>query len=326
MAMQLGVHSPERVQGNERGNADDARRTERVLSNERIPNKHRNIKAVRINHRYPIGAMLRIAVLANHDIESCVALNLLHQALGARIAAVMLSQRVGGHSTASRTLEPLAFVEQEFFTQHAFPAIERTPPEDRYLTFAEFERVYRIPVRTIDSARTPAALEALRAVRADLFVSIRFGHILGDDAIRIPPHGVLNLHSGLLPQYRGVIATFRALLNGDREIGCTLHWIDSPRIDAGAIIATSRVAVDRAQSLLWHVLALYPIGVNAIASAVHALEAGRALDALPQNADDGAYYSFPTDDEVARFIAAGWRLFDRDDVAALLARFNDHGG
>ncbi len=265
--------------------------------------------------------MLRVAVLTNRDIESCLALNQLHRALGERIGAVFLSERVGGRSAASRALEPLSFLEQDFFNRHAFPAIERTPPEGRDRTFAEFERVLGIPVRSLASARTPESLEALRAARADLFVSVRFGHILREEAIGIPPRGVLNLHSGLLPQYRGVIATFRALLNGDDEIGCTLHWIDSPSIDAGAIIEMPRVTVDRGRSLLWHVLALYAPGMDAMARAVLALERGDALPTAPQAPDAGAYYSFPTDDDIARFTAAGWRLFGRDDVEALLARF-----
>ncbi|MBI2408319.1 MAG: formyl transferase [Gemmatimonadetes bacterium] len=265
--------------------------------------------------------MLRLALLTNRDIESCVALNQLHRALGARIGAVFLSERVGGRSAASRALEPLSFVEQDFFNHHVFPAVERTPPHGRDLTFAEFERVHGIPVRSLASARAPEALDALRAARADLFLSVRFGHILRDDAIAIPPRGVLNLHSGLLPRYRGVIATFRALLNGDAEIGCTLHWIDSPSIDAGAIIEAPRVAVDRARSLLWHVLTLYGPGMNAMARAVLALERGQSLPTVPQSPDAGAYYSFPTDDDVARFTAAGWRLFGRDDVDTLLSRF-----
>jgi methionyl-tRNA formyltransferase len=270
--------------------------------------------------------MLRLAVLINRDIESCLALNWLHRVLGARIAAVFLSERVGGKSAASRALEPLAFLEQDFFNNHVFPAVERTPPSGRDLTFAEFERVHGIPVRSLASARSPEALDALRAVRADLFLSVRFGHILREEAISIPPRGVLNLHSGLLPQYRGVIATFRALLNGDDEIGCTLHWIDSPSIDAGAIIEMPRVTVDRTRSLLWHILALYAPGMDAMARAVLALEDGRALPSAPQAPGEGAYYSFPTDGDVARFTADGWRLFGRDDVEALLERFAPGAG
>jgi len=265
---------------------------------------------------------MRIAVLTNRDVESCVALNLLHRTLGARVGAVFLSERVGGRAPTSRALEPLGFVEQDFFNRHVFPAVERAAPiGDRFLTFTEFERIHGIPVRPLGSARTPEALDAMRAAGAELFVSIRFGHILGEAAIAIPPRGVLNLHSGLLPQYRGVLATFRALLNGDDEIGCTVHTIDSPAIDAGMIVATPRVRVHRAESLLWHILALYPPGVEQLCRAALALEGGEALRAERQDPAAGAYYSFPTDDDVARFTAAGWRLFGRDDIESLVARF-----
>ena len=54
--------------------------------------------------------------------------------------------------------------------------------------------------------------------------SYRCGYrrILKAAAIQIPRHGVLNLHSGLLPAYKGLMATFWATLNGEEEIGCTL--------------------------------------------------------------------------------------------------------
>lgn len=265
---------------------------------------------------------LRIAVLTNRDVESCVALNLLHRALGARICAVFLSERVGGRSPVARALEPLGFIEQDFFLHHLTPAVAGAPLGDRYFTFAECERVLGCAAQVIASARTPQGLDALRGADADLFLSVRFGHILDDAAIGIPRQGVLNLHSGLLPQYRGVLATFRALLHGDDAIGCTLHWIDSPKIDEGAVIGTEQVRVDRAQSLLWHILALYPPGMAMMARAALDVEAGRRPAGTPQTPGSGAYFSYPTAADVARFTADGWRLFGRDDVEALVAQFS----
>ena len=162
------------------------------------------------------------------------------------------------------------------------------------------------------------AIKKLRLVQADLFVSIRFGKILGAEVLAIPPLGVLNLHSGLLPQYRGVLATLRALLNGDKEIGCTLHWIDSPGIDVGAIVDTATLAVVKERSLLWHILSLYPLGVKMILTAIDKLARGESLPATGQDPSSGAYYSFPTEDDLIRFTAKGWRLFDRADVRSLL--------
>jgi methionyl-tRNA formyltransferase len=49
--------------------------------------------------------------------------------------------------------------------------------------------------------------------------------------------GIINLHGGLSPAYRGADCTFWALYNGEPEkIGCTLHYIDAG-IDTGRLIA-----------------------------------------------------------------------------------------
>ena len=71
----------------------------------------------------------------------------------------------------------------------------------------------------------------------ELMISIRYGKILRSKALSIPDHGVLNLHSGKLPDYRGVMATFRAMLAQEQELFSTLHWIDDDTIDTGRVIS-----------------------------------------------------------------------------------------
>ncbi len=271
----------------------------------------------------PPDRQLRIALLLNRDIESCLALNLLRPLLGDRLVAVFLSERVGSTAVGrARALSQLSFVEQTLFNRLVFPlADSRSAIEDRLVGFEEFARRFSLPVQSLQSARSPEGLEALRAAGADLFVSIRFGHILGDAAIAIPPRGVLNLHSGLLPAYRGILASFRALVAGDTHVGCTLHWIDSPAIDRGGIIATARQPVDRSRSLLWHILSLYPLGIRLIEDAVRRIERAEEIVTTPQDAGSGAYFSYPTEDELLRFSAQGWRLFDPEDVEKLSALF-----
>jgi len=49
--------------------------------------------------------------------------------------------------------------------------------------------------------------------------------------------GIVNLHGGLSPDYRGADCTFWALYNGEPErVGCTLHFVDAG-IDTGTLIA-----------------------------------------------------------------------------------------
>jgi methionyl-tRNA formyltransferase len=265
---------------------------------------------------------MRIAFLVNRDIESNLALNLLLPEIHESVVGIFVSERVGGKTAPPRMLGQLAFIEQDLFNDLVFPLVERnTHVDGSFAGFAELERRFGVPVQTLASLKDPVALQKLRDAGADLFVSIRFGLILGTEVLALAPRGVLNLHSGLLPNYRGVLATFRALMNDDAEIGCTLHWIDSPGIDVGGIVATARTAVQKEHSLLWHVLSLYRPGTGLIMNAIRQLERGETVTGIPQDPSAGAYYSFPTEDELIRFTALGWRLFDREDVRELLETY-----
>jgi methionyl-tRNA formyltransferase len=263
---------------------------------------------------------MRIVFLVNRDIESNFALNLLMPEIHGSTVGIFLSEHVGGgKTTTARMLGQLAFIEQELFNDLVFPFVDQTDHGDgRFAGFGELQRRFGIPVQTLTSLKDSSSLQKLREMHADLFVSIRFGKIFGHEALGLPAHGVLNLHSGLLPQYRGILATFRALLKGDAEIGCTLHWIDSPGIDVGAIVEMARTPVVKEHSLLWHILSLYRPGARVIMNAIERLECGEPVIGTPQDPSAGAYYSFPTEDDLMRFTALGWRLFDREDVHELL--------
>ena len=83
-----------------------------------------------------------------------------------------------------------------------------------------------------------AGSQRVRAFDADLLISIRFGQIFKAEAIAQPRTGIINLHSGLLPEYKGVMASFWSLLNEEPRLGTTLHWITDKKIDSGALIST----------------------------------------------------------------------------------------
>lgn len=274
------------------------------------------------------GAAMRIVFLVNRDIESNYILNLLLPELHRHTVGIFLSERVGASSgVRARMLGQLAFIEQDLFGELVFPLIELTSPGGgRYAGFSELSRRFGIPLQVLSTLKDSAALQQLHDMRADLFVSIRFGLILDVNVLGIPQCGCLNLHSGLLPQYRGVLATFRALLNGDDEIGCTLHWIDSPSIDRGAVIDKARRPVVKDRSLFWHILSLYPLGADLILSAIRRLEDGAPVVGEPQDATAGAYYSFPSEDDLTRFTAQGWRLFDRGDIWEILEPYGCRPG
>jgi methionyl-tRNA formyltransferase len=152
----------------------------------------------------------------------------------------------------------------------------------------------------------------IKRLDPDLIISIRYGHILKNEVIKIPKHGVINLHSGLLPDYRGVMATFWAMLNNEKEIGTTLHYIDDGTIDTGRIIGKTKRAIDYSKSYLWNVLQLYPNGVELILETIRAIDREERVSNISQD-DDGNYFSFPDYNDLEEFIRAGQQLFDSSE-------------
>ena len=81
---------------------------------------------------------------------------------------------------------------------------------------------------------TPEELDRLKAVQPDLVLIMAYGHILRQDYIGAPRLGTLNLHTSLLPKYRGASPIQTAIARGDRQTGVTLMRI-VPALDAGPI-------------------------------------------------------------------------------------------
>lgn len=161
-------------------------------------------------------------------------------------------------------------------------------------------------------------LQRLRAAEPDLIVSIRYRRVLREDAIALPACGVLNLHSGILPDYRGVMATFWAMLAGESAIGSTLHWITDASIDTGPVIDVCRQARDPAASYLGNVLALYGPGCDRLAQAVRAVASGQPEPGNPQPPNTGTYYSLPDTTAVAAFLEKGLKLVSGREERLLL--------
>jgi len=82
----------------------------------------------------------------------------------------------------------------------------------------------------------------LAAMSPDLSLVMAYGHILKDDFIATPRLGTLNLHTSLLPKYRGASPIQTAIANGEKETGVTLMRIVR-ELDAGPIADVEKVAI-----------------------------------------------------------------------------------
>lgn len=251
---------------------------------------------------------MNILVLANRDLASNYALNLLLPALQQHSVSLWLSSAVGGGQSRPEALRQLKFFEQQLFNEIVFPLLDRAGGAG-YRSFSAMAPLLAAEPRTENAINGEASLARTAGLQPDLVLSIRFGGILREDFIAIPRHGVINLHSGPLPQYRGVMATFWAMLAGEQMLGTTLHSIDDSSIDTGRVIATTRTPVHADRSYLWNVLNLYPDGIGKMLQAVSTLAAEGTLATRPQQAG-GHYFSFPAEADLQAFSDAGYRLYD----------------
>jgi methionyl-tRNA formyltransferase len=91
-------------------------------------------------------------------------------------------------------------------------------------------------VREFPHVNHPDVLALTRRLKPDLMCVFGTSLIRGD-LLKEGRLGIVNLHGGLSPDYRGADCTFWALYNREPEkVGCTLHWIDAG-IDTGGLIA-----------------------------------------------------------------------------------------
>lgn len=85
------------------------------------------------------------------------------------------------------------------------------------------------------SPRYAAFRQAVEAIEPDLIWVNSYSMIMREDVLRIPRLGGLNIHGGLLPRYRGCNPTQWAILNGETQVGATLHEM-TVGLDEGDIL------------------------------------------------------------------------------------------
>lgn len=270
---------------------------------------------------------MRIVILANRDIASLLAINYLLRQQRAHHYSIFLSKTVGAKLNRLAALEDLAFFEQKLFFDVFFPALDATLAHRARTKNSEilknFEQLQQqgIAVSNIDDINSPSELSKIAGLKPNLIVSIRFGQILQQRIIDVPEFGVLNLHSGLLPEYRGVMATFWAMLNKERYIGSTLHYITDCNIDAGKIVSRQPQTLHYEQSYFSNVISLYQPGAKAISNAIDTLVSGQSLATTPADLNKGHYYSFPTQDDLAAFMHAGYSLVNHNCASQITRQF-----
>ncbi len=154
-----------------------------------------------------------------------------------------------------------------------------TPPPVK--VFAEEKGIPVLQPRTL---RDEAFAAYLDEIRPDLILVVAFGMILPPNVIHYPKYGCLNVHASLLPKYRGAAPMQRAIMDGERETGVTIMYMDEG-LDTGDMIAAEATPISDTDNLETLHDRLAEIGARMLVEAARAVVSGAATR-TPQ--DDGA--------------------------------------
>ena len=99
-----------------------------------------------------------------------------------------------------------------------------------------------IPVFTPEKVSAPEEVERLKSFQADVCVIVAYGQILKLPVIQATRYGCVNIHSSLLPRWRGAAPIQWAILGGDEESGVTTMMI-VPKLDAGDMLLQEKTKI-----------------------------------------------------------------------------------
>lgn len=146
---------------------------------------------------------------------------------------------------------------------------------------------HEIPVFQPAKMRDGEALGYLRELDPELIVVAAYGKILPSEILDYPVKGCINVHSSLLPKYRGAAPINWAILNGEAVTGVTIMHM-APALDAGDIIAQASTPIGADETAPTLTARLAELGAELLVSTVEAIGAGTAAR-TPQDEADSTY-------------------------------------
>lgn len=144
-----------------------------------------------------------------------------------------------------------------------------------------------LPVLQPQRAREENFIQELAALKPELIAVAAYGQILPKAILDLPRFGCLNVHTSLLPKYRGAAPIQTAILNGDAETGVTIMKMDVG-LDTGDILTQERTAIEPSDNSQTLHDRLANIGADLLARTIPEYVAG-AIRPRPQ--PEGATYA-----------------------------------
>ncbi|MDF9745836.1 methionyl-tRNA formyltransferase [Natrinema salsiterrestre] len=168
-------------------------------------------------------------------------------------------------------------------------------------------RRHGIPHRHVTDVSSESFRSYVESLEPMLVASVAATQRFDGDLLAIPEVGAINLHSSLLPEYRGVSPSFWTLLHDESETGVTAHYMNE-QIDGGDIVRQQSLPIEDDDTLHSLNRRVAERGSEVLLDAIGAIRDGM-VDPEPMDVDGGSYYSLPDREDVRDFLRSGNQFY-----------------
>ena len=147
--------------------------------------------------------------------------------------------------TPDFALDTLKYLYENTELLAVFTKVDKVKGRGNKITFSpvkQFALDNGIDVIQPKSLRVDETYNLIKEYNPDLIVVVAYGMIIPKNIIDIPKFGIINVHSSLLPKYRGAAPIHAAIINGDDKTGVSIMYINEG-LDEGDVILTKETPI-----------------------------------------------------------------------------------
>ncbi len=173
-------------------------------------------------------------------------------------------------------------------------------------SIAKLAQAKGLPLVPCGSVNDPAYIERVQEINPDVIASVAAPEIFKKGILGVPSLGCINIHSGKLPIYRGMMPNFWQLLHGEKHAVVTVHEMVE-KLDAGGILGTLEWPLEARDSLDRVITGTKRDGARLMLDVLLKMKRGEAK-ATPLDMTGKKYFSFPKPADVKAFRQRGHRM------------------
>ena len=168
---------------------------------------------------------------------------------------------------------------------------------------ARKEGISLVPTKSVND---PEFVRRVTISQPDVIVSVAAPEIFSDEILSSARLGCINVHSGQLPKYRGMMPTFWQMRFGEPHATVTVHEM-AATIDSGAVLGTAECSIREHDTLDRVINETKRQAARLMIRVLNDLATGSSSP-QPLDMRNACYYSFPSGDDVRSFRKRGHRM------------------